>query len=169
MDNRLYSVLTMDPILKILRKDARTSPEQIAKMLDMKVEEVIHRIKEYETDHTILGYQAILNEDKVSSGHVRAMIEVKITPERDGGFDRIAQRIAKYDEVQSCYLMSGSYDLLVEVVGNDLKDVALFVAQKLATLEGVLSTATHFILKPYKERGFLTNPDYPNERLPVSP
>jgi DNA-binding Lrp family transcriptional regulator len=100
---------------------------------------------------------------------VRAVIEVKITPERGGGFDRLAERIAKYAEVHSCYLMSGSYDLLVIVEGNTLREVASFVSQKLATIQGVLSTATHFMLKPYKEQGVLMVREKNEERLAVTP
>jgi DNA-binding Lrp family transcriptional regulator len=100
---------------------------------------------------------------------VRAVIEVKITPERGGGFDRLAARIAKYDEVHSCYLMSGTYDLLVIVEGNTLREVATFVSEKLATIQGILSTATHFMLKPYKEQGVLMVPEKSEERLAVTP
>jgi len=100
---------------------------------------------------------------------VRAVIEVKITPERGGGFDRLAARIAKYDEVRSCYLMSGAYDLLVIVEGESLKEVAMFVSEKLATIQGVISTATHFMLKPYKEQGVMMKPERHEERLAVSP
>ena len=160
---------SMDPLLKLLRQDARIPLAQLSRMLGATEEEIQKRIQQYETEHVILGYQAILNEEKLGVDQVRALIEVKITPQREGGFDRIAQRIARFQEVQSCYLMSGAYDLLVEVVGNDVKEVALFVAEKLATIEGVISTATHFVLKPYKERGFLTMPEEPNEKLPVSP
>ena len=100
---------------------------------------------------------------------VRAVIEVKITPERGGGFDRLAERIAKYDEVVSCTLMSGAYDLLVVVEGNDLREVAKFVAEQLSTVQGVLSTATHFMLKPYKEQGILMSAEKQPERLAVAP
>jgi DNA-binding Lrp family transcriptional regulator len=100
---------------------------------------------------------------------VRALIEVKITPERGGGFDRLAERVAKYSEVRSCYLMSGGYDLLVVVEGDNLRDVARFVAEKLATIQGVISTATHFMLKVYKDHGMLVNEDTNEERLSVAP
>src|SRR6185295_3945891 len=117
----------------------------------------------------ILGYRTILNEEKLGVDTVRAVIEVKITPEREGGFDRLAQRIAKYDEVKSCYLMSGAYDLLVIVEGDSLRKVATFVSEKLATVQGVISTATHFMLKPYKEQGILMAKEQNSERLAVSP
>jgi DNA-binding Lrp family transcriptional regulator len=111
----------------------------------------------------------VLNEEKLGVDLVRAVIEVKITPERGGGFDRLAERIAKYDEVVSCYLMSGAYDLLVVVEGSTLRQVAQFVAEKLSTIQGVLSTATHFMLKPYKEQGVLMVHEKHEERLPVTP
>jgi DNA-binding Lrp family transcriptional regulator len=117
----------------------------------------------------ILGYRAILNEEKLGIDVVRAVIEVKITPERGGGFDRLAERIAKYDEVHSCYLMSGGYDLLVVVEGDNLRDVAQFVSEKLATIQGVVSTATHFMLKPYKDQGMLVTREKNEERLAISP
>jgi DNA-binding Lrp family transcriptional regulator len=117
----------------------------------------------------ILGYHAILNEEKLGLDQVRALIEVKITPERGGGFDRLAERIAKYREVRSCYLMSGGYDLLVMVEGTSLREVARFVAEKLATIQGVLSTATHFMLKTYKDHGVLMTHEVNEERLSVAP
>jgi len=110
-----------------------------------------------------------LNEEKLGVDLVRAVIEVKITPERGGGFDRLAERIAKYAEVNSCYLMSGGYDLLVVVEGKTLRELATFVAEKLATIQGVLSTATHFMLKPYKEQGVLMAREHNDERLAVTP
>jgi DNA-binding Lrp family transcriptional regulator len=110
-----------------------------------------------------------LNEEKIGEDIVRAVIEVKITPERGGGFDRLAERIAKYAEVRSCYLMSGGYDLLVVVEGTNLREVATFVSEKLATIQGVISTATHFMLKVYKEQGLLIHAESNEERLAISP
>jgi DNA-binding Lrp family transcriptional regulator len=159
----------MDPLLQLLRDNATLAPAQLAAMLSLPEAEVTTRIRAYEKDQVILGYRTVLNEEKLGVDTVRAVIEVKITPEREGGFDRVAERIARYAEVRSCYLMSGAYDLLVEVEGTDLRQVALFVAQKLATINGVLSTATHFILKPYKEQGVLMKPDRNEERLAVTP
>ncbi len=159
----------MDPLLKLLHDDARLRPDQLAALLNLTEDEVRTRIAAYEADQVILGYRAVLNEEKLGVDTVRAVIEVKITPEREGGFDRIAERIARFDEVRCCYLMSGAYDLLVEVEGDDLRQVALFVSEKLATIQGVLSTATHFILKPYKEQGVLTKPERHEERLAVTP
>lgn len=159
----------MDPLLKLLLENASLQPAQLAAMLNLPEATVAARISEHERDHVILGYRTIINEEKLGMELVRAVIEVKITPEREGGFDRLAGRIAKYDEVKSCYLMSGGYDLLVIVEGDSLREVARFVAEKLATLQGVLSTATHFMLKPYKEQGVLMTREQNGERLAVSP
>ena len=159
----------MDPLLKLLRDDASLKPSALAAMLNMSEADVIDKIQAYEADQVVLGYRTILNEDKLGMEVVRAVIEVKITPERGGGFDRLAERIAKYSEVRSCYLMSGGYDLLVVVEGNNLRQVATFVSEKLATIHGVISTATHFILKPYKEQGVLMSREHNEERLAVSP
>jgi DNA-binding Lrp family transcriptional regulator len=159
----------MDPLLKLLQENAAAKPELLAKMLNLSEAEVTAKIKQYETDRVILGYRAILNDEKMGLDIVRAVIEVKITPERGGGFDRLAERIAKYAEVRSCYLMSGGYDLLVVVEGDDLREVARFVAEKLATIQGVISTATHFMLKVYKDHGTLVSLDGNEERLAVAP
>jgi DNA-binding Lrp family transcriptional regulator len=159
----------MDPLLKLLQENAAAKPAQLAKMLNLSEADIAAKIKQYETDRVILGYRAILNDDKVGLDSVRAVIEVKITPERGGGFDRLAERIAKYSEVRSCYLMSGGYDLLVVVEGDNLRDVARFVAEKLSTIQGVISTATHFMLKIYKEHGVLVSEETNEERLAVSP
>lgn len=162
-------IVPMDPLLRLLRENAHRTPDQLAGMLDLPCDEVVAKIKAYEADGIILGYRTILNEEKLGVDTVRSVIEVKITPEREGGFDRVAQRIAKYREVRSCYLMSGAYDLLVEVEGSDLREVATFVSEKLATIQGVLSTATHFMLKPYKEQGVLMSHEVDEERLAVTP
>jgi DNA-binding Lrp family transcriptional regulator len=159
----------MDPLLKLLRDNAARKPADLAAMLNVPESEVVARIRQFESDHVVLGYHALLNEEKLGMDTVRAAIEVKITPERGGGFDRLAERIAKYSEVQSCYLMSGGYDLLVVVQGSNLREVATFVSEKLATIQGVISTATHFILKPYKEQGVLMQVDVNEERLAVAP
>lgn len=159
----------MDELLKLLRDDASLTPAQLAPMLQMSEDDVATKIKSLEDDKTILAYHAVLNEEKLAVDDVRAVIEVKITPERGGGFDRIAQRIARYSEVSTCYLMSGAYDLLVVVEGTDLKKVASFVSEKLATIEGVLSTATHFMLKTYKQQGVLMQGEKNEDRLAVSP
>jgi len=159
----------MEPLLKLLRDNAALAPAQLAALLHEPEAEVAARIKAYEQQQVILGYRTVLNEEKLGREAVRAVIEVKITPERGGGFDRLAERIAKYTEVRSCYLMSGGYDLLVVVEGDNLRQVATFVSEKLATVQGVLSTATHFILKPYKEQGVLMKTEGNEERLAVAP
>ncbi len=159
----------MDSLLKLLHDNAALKPAQLSAMLNQPEADITAKIRAYEDDQVILGYRTILNEEKLGVNIVRAVIEVKITPEREGGFDRIAQRIAKYDEVRSCYLMSGGYDLLVIVEGEDLREVARFVSEKLATIQGVLSTGTHFMLKPYKEQGVLMHKERNEERLAVSP
>ena len=159
----------MDPLLKLLRDNAALKPAQLASMLNQSEADVAAKIKKYEADNLILGYRTVLNEEKIGVDIVRAVIEVKITPERGGGFDRLAERIAKYSEVRSCYLMSGGYDLLVIVEGNNLREVATFVSEKLATIQGVVSTATHFMLKPYKEQGVLMQRENNEERLAISP
>lgn len=159
----------MDPLLKLLHDDARLTASKLASMLNLSEEEVVSKIKQYESEKIILGYQAVLNEEKLGLDIVRAEIEVKITPERGGGFNRLAERIARYDGVKSCFLMSGGYDLLVIVEGKTLKEVATFVAEKLATIQGVVSTATHFMLKTYKEKGLMIHQPEDDERLAVTP
>src|SRR5229473_726553 len=159
----------MEPLLKLLRENASLNPSQLAAMLNLPAAEVATKIKAYESDHIVLGYRAILNEEKLGIEMVRAVIEVKITPERGGGFDRLAERIAKYTEVNSCYLMSGGYDLLVVVEGKNLREVASFVSEKLATVQGVISTSTHFMLKPYKEQGVLMSREAQDQRLAIAP
>jgi len=162
-------VLAMDPLLKLLQENAAAKPGLLAKMLNLSEAEVAAKIKQYETDRVILGYRAILNDEKMGLDTVRAVIEVKITPERGGGFDRLAERVAKYAEARYGYLMSGGYDLLVVVEGDNLREVARFVSEKLATIQGVISTATHFMLKVYKDHGMLVSEDGHEERLAVTP
>jgi len=159
----------MDDLLKLLRDNASLNHSQLSRMLNTSEQEIGDRIANYEKDEVILGYRTVLNEEKLNVEIVRAVIEVKITPEREGGFDRFALRISKFNEVQSCYLMSGGYDLLVIVEGSDLRAVSTFVSEKLATMSGVISTATHFILKPYKEFGVMMSGEYSDEKLSVSP
>jgi DNA-binding Lrp family transcriptional regulator len=161
--------MPIDALLKLLEQDALQSPETLAKLLNRTPEEVRRQIKQLEEDKVILAYRTIVDDDKANRQHVKAVIEVKITPERGGGFNRLAARIAKYPEVTSCFLMSGSYDLLVFVRGENLKQVATFVSEKLATIQGVVSTATHFMLKPYKEQGVLMESDSTEEKLKISP
>jgi DNA-binding Lrp family transcriptional regulator len=141
----------------------------MARLLDMEVEEVNATISKLEADGVVLGYQAIINREKWDADKVTAIIEVKITPERDGGFDRIASRIAKFEEVQSCYLVSGGYDLLIVIEAANLRNAAAFIAEKLSTIDAVQATATHFRLKTYKENGAFHQLDTTAERLSVSP
>ena len=159
----------MDELLKLLREDASLTPAQIGSRLSLPEAEVEAKIKEHESSGVILGYRVVINEEKLDVELVRAVIEVKITPEREGGFDRLATRIARFDEVHSCHLMSGGFDLLVIVEGSDLKAVSSFVSEKLATIQGVISTVTHFMLKPYKEQGVLMAGEFSDEKLAVSP
>src|SRR5579859_6908806 len=159
----------MDELLDILQTNALESRENIARMLGQSVEEVNVRIADYEKRGVIRGYQAILNEDQLAGDKVTAVIEVKITPQREGGFDTIAQRLSRFAEVRSAYLMSGTYDLLLFVEGRTLRELAGFVSERLSPLEGVLSTSTHFMLKTYKRFGILMNQEETDERLTVSP
>ncbi len=159
----------MDELLKILTRNAMERAENIAKMLGLTVEEVRARIAEYEEKGIIRGYQAVVNEDVLDIETVTAVIEVKVSPEREGGFDRIATRVSRFPEVTFVYLMSGTYDLLLFVKGRTLHEVAFFVSEKLATLDGVLSTATHFMLKTYKRDGVLMEIEPDDERLQVTP
>jgi DNA-binding Lrp family transcriptional regulator len=159
----------MDALLTLLKRDAHTPLEDLARELNLSVEEVRARIARLEADEVILGYQAILNADKLGDDSVTAVIEVRITPERGGGFDRLAARIAQFDEVKSCYLMSGGYDLMVIAEGRTLHAIASFIAEKLSTIQGVISTATHFRLKCYKENGALLHREKHEPRLAVAP
>ncbi|MBE6619406.1 MAG: Lrp/AsnC family transcriptional regulator [Ruminococcaceae bacterium] len=145
----------MNKILQMLENDARLTSEQIATMLQKEEGDIKKAIDEYEKSGVIVGYQALIDWDKTDREYVSAVIEVKVVPQRDRGFDRIAEKIYHYDEVKSLYLMSGSYDLQVIIEGRTLKEVAQFVAQKLATLEYVTSTATHFVLRKYKDMGVI--------------
>lgn len=160
----------MDPrskkLLTLLEDDCTLTHAQLAAMCDTTVEDIEMRIKSLTDEGVILGYKAMVNWERTSVEAVEALIEVKITPQRDKGFDRIAQRIYQYEEVESCYLMSGGYDLTVILTGRTLREVALFVSQKLSTIEGVTSTATHFILKKYKQSNVVFIPkEEQKERL----
>ena len=159
----------METLIRLLQQDAKASREDLARQLNLTVEEVNARIASLEKDGVIRGYQAIVDRERLDKNTVTAFIEVRITPERGGGFDRIAERIAKFDQVVSCYLISGGYDLLVVVQGTSLREVASFVSEKLSTIEAVISTATLFRLKTYKENGALFTADTEEERLAVSP
>lgn len=156
-------------LLKLLRRNGRSSDAELAERVSLSADEVREQIAAWEADGTVLGFEAIVDSAKTGQTAVVGIIEVKLTPEREGGFDRLAARISKFDQVLSCYLMSGGYDLLLVVEGEDLMEVARFVSEKLSTMEGVLSTATHFRLKTYKENGFAFGGDEDPERLPVAP
>ena len=159
----------MDELLKLLKQNALESPANLARMLGVTEQQVRERIAQYERAGVIRGYQAIVNTDQLDLDQVRAVIEIKVSPEREGGFNRIAERVARFPEIESLYLMSGTYDLLAVIEGRDLKEVAFFVSEKLATMQGILSTATHFMLKKYKEHGVMMEEGEEHERLKVSP
>ena len=154
----------MDTLLKILEDNATLTPAQLAVMLDKEEGDIKNLIQKYETDGVILGYKTMIDWDKTDREYVTAMIEVKMTPQRDRGFDRIAEKIYQYPEVQSVYLMSGGYDLCLIIEGRTMKEVAYFVAQKLAPIESVLSTATHFVLRKYKDKGVVYGAPEVDER-----
>lgn len=159
----------MDKLLKLLKENALESTANLARMLAIPEDQIKERILEYEKTGVIRGYQAVINEDQLNLERVRAVIEVKVTPQREGGFDQVARRIARFPEVESLFLMSGGFDLLVFLKGKNLKELAHFVSDKLATIDGVISTATHFMLKTYKDQGVLMDAEREHERLKVSP
>jgi len=160
----------MKPIVKLLLEGGSLNTAQLAQVLKLSEAEVNRQLDELKKEGVLLGVRPVLNLSQEDSGLVRAVIEVRITPERGGGFNRLAERLSRFDEVESCYLMSGSYDLLIFVTGPSLQKVAGFVSEKLSTLEGVLSTSTHFMLRSYKEGSFLIEvPPQETDRLKVSP
>ena len=142
----------MDNLLKLLEENASLTPAQLAVMCGKETGDIKKMIAAYEKDGVILGYKTMIDWDKTDREYVSALIEVKITPQRDRGFDRVAEKIYNYPEVQSLYLMSGAYDLCVLIEGKTMREVAYFVAQKLATIDDVISTATHFVLRKYKDK-----------------
>ena len=150
----------MEEILNILDKEkGNVSRAKIAQMLGMEEKEVADKIEKMEKENVIVGYKTIVNWDKTDKDVVVALIELRITPQRGEGFDKVAERIYKYPQVKSLYLMSGAYDLAVTIEGKSMKEVALFVAQKLAPMDSIISTATHFVLKKYKEEGIVFEDD----------
>ena len=151
-------------LLKLLEEDCTYTQEQLASMADMPLEDVKAAIKRYEEEKIVLGYKAIVDWDRTQEESVTALIEVKVTPQRNEGFDRVAERIYQYDEVESVYLMSGAFDLTVIISGRTLREVASFVSDRLAPLEGVTATATHFILKKYKEKHLIFEKRQEQER-----
>lgn len=154
----------MEKLLELLEQDCTMSVEQMASATGIPLEDAKAAIKKYEDERIILGYKAIVDWDRARRESVTALIEVKVTPQSINGFDRIAERIYQYDEVESMYLMSGSFDLTVIISGRTLREVALFVGERLAPIEGVTGTATHFILKKYKEKHLVFRAQEPEER-----
>ena len=159
----------IDPLLDYLQQNGRASHAELAGLTGYTEKEVAEKMVAWEADGTILGYSAVTDPEKSGWGGVSALIEVKTKPERGGGFDRVADRIARFDQVRTCLLMSGAYDLAVLVEGTTLQEVARFVTEKLSTLEGVESTATHFQLKTYKQNGLMALGDHAEGRLAVTP
>ena len=145
----------MNQFLKILEDNANLTAEQLAVMCNKEVGDIKKMIEEYERDGVILGYHTEIDWDKTNHEYVCAMIEIKITPQRDRGYNHVAQKIYNYPEVESLYLMSGGFDLAVFINGRTMREVALFVAEKLATIEDVISTATHFVLRKYKDNNVI--------------
>jgi len=156
-------------IFEILQNNARATPDQIATMTGIPVSKVTEAIEQAEKDRTILRYKTVINWAKLGEEQVWALVEVKITPQRDVGFDKIARRVYEFPQARSVYLVSGTYDLAVLVSGKTMQDVAMFVSDKLAPIEGVQSTVTHFLLKKYKEDGDIIEGGEEIKRLPVSP
>ena len=160
----------MEEILEILEKNGRATVDDIAKMLKDTPQKIKQKIKKYEKDGVILKYKAVINKELIRDveSEVRALIEVNIVPQKDVGFDKIADRIYSFEEVASCYLLSGTYDLLLIVEGKDIHTVSSFVAEKLAPMENVRGTVTHFLLKKYKEDGIILKHREDNKRIAIS-
>lgn len=157
-------------ILRNIATNSKLSTEDLAAMLEATPEEIKQQIEQMEEQGVICGYPTLINWDKADCEHVTALIEVKVTPERGRGFDKVAERIYRFEEVESLYLMSGGFDLTVIIDGKSMKEVAMFVATKLATMEAVMSTATHFVLKKYKEYGLsLVSENRSDERQLITP
>lgn len=156
-------------VLELLKEDARRTPELMATLLGVQEDEVKSAIEQMEQEHVIVKYATVVNWDKVDDERVTALIEVQITPERGRGFEGIAERIYMYPQVKSVYLMSGAYDLLVEVEGRNLREVANFVSEKLSPIDSVLSTKTNFTLKKYKQDGIIFEDHEEDNRLMISP
>ena len=160
----------MSSVLQLIIEGERLDSAQMAQVLNLSEADVESEIQRLKAEHILLGWRPVLNPQCLQEDIIRAVIEVKISPERDGGFDRLAARISQFDAVESCYLMSGSYDLLIFATGADLRDVARFVSERLASVSGVLSTATHFMLRAYKEQGhLLLTPNQSGDKPVVSP
>jgi len=156
-------------LLRLLEANCRRSPEALAVLLDVSVDEVNEALRRLEEQGIIVKYSALVNWDKVQEDRVTAMIDVKVTPKRDVGFDEVARRISQFPEVTALYLMSGAYDLSVIVEGRSMKEIAAFVSEKLATLDSVISTTTHFMLKTYKHDGVIFDERRDDRRMVVTP
>ena len=158
-----------DQILAIIEKNSRISVKELAVILGAEEIDVANELKALEEEGIICGYHTMIDWEKTDIEKVTALIEVRITPQRGQGFDKLAERIYKYPEVNSVYLISGGYDLLVSLEGKSLKQVSSFVSDKLSTLDGVLSTATHFVLKKYKDHGTILGKKYEDTREMITP
>jgi len=160
----------MDPLLSLLKENARATDDDLARQLNTTRDAVREKISAYQKSGVICAFQALINEERIADANeVNAVIELKVRPEREGGFDRISQRIARFPEVEALYLVSGGFDLLLFVRGRSLQEVANFVSAKLAPLDGVRSTATHFMLKTYKRLGVMMEKEERDERLKIAP
>ena len=169
-EQKISSQRTIDEqILELLEQNARLSGDRIASLVGVEPSEVHGAIKRMEDEKVILGYRAVTDPAKASDGKVTCMIEVRVTPQRGVGFDKIAERIYRFPEVRSLYLVSGSYDLLVVIEGQSIQDISYFVFEKLATLDHIQSTTTHFMLKKYKDNGIILGQIEEVKRLPVAP
>lgn len=154
----------MDKLLSLVEENAKLTDEQLAAMLERSVDEIRKELRDYEKAGVIKGYKALIDWDKVDKEMISAFIEVRVSPQRDSGFEQVAKRIMQFEEVDSVYLMSGGFDLAVTVRGKSFKEVALFVAERLSPLDNVLSTATHFLLRKYKDKGVVFGAEQPDER-----
>lgn len=155
-------------LLKLIEKNSKIEVNELAKMLEVSEADIVNEMSELEKEHIICGYLTLIDWDKTDAEKVIGLIEVKVTPQRGQGFDRIAERIYNYPEVSSVYLISGAYDLLVTLEESTLKEIAQFVSDKLSTIDAVLSTATHFILKKYKDHGIIFGNKHDDEREAIS-
>ncbi len=155
-------------LLELIEDNAKLTESDLAKLLDISEAEVADKLEKLDKNHTIIAYKTLIDWDKTDVDKVTAIIEVNVTPQRGEGFDKIAERIYRFREVTACYLMSGGFDLTVIIEGATMKEVALFVAMKLSTLDAVKSTATHFILKKYKDRGEIFTEDKRDERIKIT-
>ena len=159
----------MDDLLKLLTQNAQETPEVLAQLLNTTPDDVRARIADYEERGIIRGYRAVIDEDRLPTNRVQAVIELRVRPRREGGFNPIAEQVGRFRQVRSLFLMSGGYDLMLFVEGETLHEVATFVSENLSTLDGVRGTSTHFMLKTYKDHGVLMQTEEQDERLQVTP